>query len=106
MTELTSLPDLFSTERNTMAQLLDMQPVSNYLDGPRYKFDAGGFPSKGVKAVGPECDTMEQAEAAGEQHVRDYQAADTMGNMGVFLGVTQLPNGKFRAVVNTYHSRT
>ena len=67
-------------------------------------FPGGGLPGRG-RAVGDVAATPEFAKAHGYRYINEYEARDRMGNMGVFLGVTEAPGG-YRAVVNTFHSNT
>ena len=87
-------------------KLLDMKPVGHYGAGePRYAFHTS-FPSRGVRAIAQDFDTPKAAYQHGIDTLRKYEAADPYGNMGEVLGVMLHTNGKYRAVINTYHSNT
>ena len=91
----------------TPIQVLDLTPVGRYANGsPVFKGFHTSFPTRNVRAVGDELATPEEAFATARQVVADYEKADTYGNMGEALGVIELPGGKYRGVVNTYHSNT
>jgi hypothetical protein len=91
-------------EKKKAIPILDMNPVARYMDGPVYKFHSG-LPTRGVRAVNESFDTPEEAYARGREIITKYEQADPCGNMGVLLGVT-LHDGKYRPVINTYHSNT
>jgi hypothetical protein len=87
-------------------RILDLTPVGRYADGdPRYRFHTS-YPGRGVRALPETFDTPEAAHAHGVEVVREYERADPYGNMGEVLGVTLSDEGKYRAVINTYHSNT
>lgn len=84
--------------------ITDMKPKSHYADGsPIYAFPAGGYPSRGVRALPKTFATAEEAQAHGEAFIKDYEARNWPGGMGCVVGVHQTGDG-FRAVVNTYYS--
>ena len=72
------------------------------LTGP--PFNGGGLPGNG-RAVGQVHANAQDARAEGHKIIQDYEHADHYGNMGVFIGVTEVEGG-YRAVINTYHSNT
>jgi hypothetical protein len=67
-------------------------------------FPHGGLPGKG-RMAGEVRATPEEAKAEGYRAIREYEAKDRFGNMGVFIGVAEVDGG-YRAVINLYHSNT
>ncbi len=88
------------------ANLLNMKPIGHYGGGePRYTFHTS-FPSRGVRAIAQDFDTPEAAYQHGIDALHKYEDADPFGNMGEVLGVALGANGKYRGVINTFHSNT
>jgi hypothetical protein len=86
--------------------ILDMKPKGHYADhSPIYGFSTGGFPSRGVRVLEIDNLSPEAAYENAKTYLANYERQDPMGNMGAVLGVT-IVNGKYRGVVNLYHSNT
>jgi hypothetical protein len=85
-------------------KIVSLKPTGYYANGdPMYEFNTS-LPSKNVRALGQPKETPEEAFEAGEKFVDEYQRSTYQCGSGTVIGVTELPDGKFDAVVNTYYS--
>lgn len=85
-------------------KILDLTPVSRYMDGsPVYSFHTS-FPSRGVRKLGAKHPTPDGAFEQGQGYVADFRRSSYPGGMGEVLGVVKSEDGQYHAVINTYYS--